>query len=99
MTLSAYIITLNPSGRSFWLLRPNGAAAGLTVSRETLWRGTSLKGGVTHRLLSSSFLGLPYRVLYMNHKKHLLRGLWVKTRKALPIGSMVVPFWDYLIGA
>ena len=27
----------------------------------------------THRLLSSSFLGLPYRILNMNHKKELLR--------------------------
>ena len=31
----------------------------------------------THRLLSSSFLGLPYRILNMNHKKELLRSLWV----------------------
>ena len=33
--------------------------------------------GFTHRPLSSSFLGLPYRILNMNHKKELLRGLWV----------------------
>ena len=26
--------------------------------------------------LSSSFLGLPYRILNMNHKKEILRGLW-----------------------
>ena len=32
----------------------------------------------THRPLSSSFLGLPYRILNMNHKKELLRGLWVE---------------------
>ena len=31
----------------------------------------------THRLLSSSFLGLPYRILNKNHKKELLRSLWV----------------------
>ena len=31
----------------------------------------------THRLLSSSFLGLPCRILSINHKKELLRGLWV----------------------
>ena len=31
----------------------------------------------THRLLSSSFLGLPYRILNMNHKEELLRSLWV----------------------
>ena len=33
--------------------------------------------GFTHRLLSSSFLGLPYRILNTNHKKELLRSLWV----------------------
>ena len=33
--------------------------------------------GFTHRPLSSSFLGLPYRILSINHKKELLRGLWV----------------------
>ena len=31
----------------------------------------------THRPLSSSFLGLPYRILNINHKKELLRGLCV----------------------
>ena len=30
-----------------------------------------------HRPLSSSILGLPYRILSINHKKELLRGLWV----------------------
>ena len=34
-------------------------------------------GVTTHRPLSSSFLVLPYRILYINHKKELLRGLWV----------------------
>ena len=33
---------------------------------------------VTHRPLSSSFLGLPYRILNMNQKKEPLRGLWVR---------------------
>ena len=31
-----------------------------------------------HRLLSNSSLGLPYRILNMNHKKELLRSLWVE---------------------
>ena len=31
----------------------------------------------TPRLLSSSFLGVPYRILSMNHKKELLRSLWI----------------------
>ena len=37
----------------------------------------SYNWGITHRLLSSSFLGLLYKILYMNHKKELLRSLWV----------------------
>ena len=31
----------------------------------------------TQRLLSSSVLGLPYRILSINHKEELLRSLWV----------------------
>ena len=31
---------------------------------------------MTHRPLRSSFLGLPYRIRNINHKKELLRGLW-----------------------
>ena len=30
-----------------------------------------------HRLLSSSFWGLAYGILNMNHKKELLRSLWI----------------------
>ena len=45
----------------------------------------------THRPLSSSFLGLPYRILNTNHKKELLRGLWVL------IVSIVVPVLVYTI--
>ena len=33
---------------------------------------------ITQRPLSSSFLGLPCRILNLNHKKELLRGLWVE---------------------
>ena len=36
--------------------------------------------GCTHRPLSSSCLGLPYRVRNINHKKELLRGLWIWLR-------------------
>ena len=32
---------------------------------------------LTHRPLSSSFLGIPYRILNISHKKELLRRLWV----------------------
>ena len=30
--------------------------------------------------ISRSFLGLPYRILNISHKKELLRGLWVLLR-------------------
>ena len=33
--------------------------------------------GITYRPQSSSFLGLPYRILNMNPEKELLWGLWV----------------------
>ena len=35
----------------------------------------------SHRPLSSSLLGLPYRILKLNHKTELLRGLWVLSSK------------------
>ena len=37
--------------------------------REDLW--------LTHRLHSSSFLGIPYRIPNINPKKELLWSLWV----------------------
>ena len=30
-----------------------------------------------HRPLSSSFWGIPHKILHINHKNKLLRGLWV----------------------
>ena len=39
---------------------------------------------VTHRPHGSSFLGFPYRILYMNPKKELLWGLWVVCMPTLP---------------
>ena len=50
----------------------------VTRGRETLLRGVEVRAGPNfprHMALSSSFLGLPYRVLNINHKKELLRGL------------------------
>ena len=44
-------------------------------------RSVSGKIWFTHRPLSSSFLGLPYRILNINHKKELLRGLWFRAAK------------------
>ena len=47
----------------------------------------------THGPLSSSFLGLPCRILNVPHKKELLRGLWVspilKTSTGLVPGNFL----------
>ena len=42
--------------------------------------GFVVSGNRTHGPLSSSFLGLPYRILNINHKEELLRGLWVNPK-------------------
>ena len=47
-------------------------------------------GGLQTRLLSSSLLGLPYKILNTNHKKELLRSLWVQLR-LLPHGGSANP--------
>ena len=41
----------------------------------------------THRPHSSSFLGVPYRILNMNPQKELLWGLWV--RDSFPPAGML----------
>ena len=41
----------------------------------------------THRLHSSSFLGLPYRIRNINHKKELLWSLWVGLAEGLLWGQ------------
>ena len=38
----------------------------------------------THRPVSSSFLGLPCRILNIYHKKQLLKGLWVNPAHEKP---------------
>ena len=43
----------------------------------------------THRLHCSSFLGLPYRILNISHKKERLWSLWVTTKELA--GRMLVP--------
>ena len=47
----------------------------LALLREMQLLGRGL--GFTHKPLSSSFLGLPYGILNINHKKELLKGLRV----------------------
>ena len=45
---------------------------GTGILRKSLFKSTN-------RLLSSSCLGLPCRILNTNHKKELLRSLWVQS--------------------
>ena len=60
-----------------WSLRESPWCKGRPRDRpHHVWRVCHLDAS-THRPLSSSFLGLPYRILNMNHKQELLRGLWV----------------------
>ena len=47
-------------------------------------------GGSTHRPLSSSVLGLPYRILNINHKKELLRGVWVVVLVVVAVVLVIV---------
>ena len=47
---------------------------------ETLSPKPSTPKPYTHRPLSSSFMGLSYRILNINHKRELLRGLWVSPK-------------------
>ena len=54
---------------SLWKPQPSSAISGFSGS---LWRFRA-----TQRPLSSSFLGLPSRILNTKRKKELLRGLWV----------------------
>ena len=64
-------------------LRPQAARFAGRSFREAFCRACFVKhtfGTVCDKSpLSSSFLGLPCRILNINHKKELLRGLWVWT--------------------
>ena len=51
----------------------------------------------THRPLSSSFLGLPYRILNISHKKELLRGRWVNPKPLNP--QTLNPKWSSALGS
>ena len=67
---------------------PFGHGALLKGSRHSPGQGCqedrqSLQEETIRRPLSSSFLGLPHRILNVNHKKELLRGLWVYSLKGL----------------
>ena len=45
----------------------------------------------THRLQSSSFLWLIFRILFGNPKKKLLRSLWVVIMQAIQISVVELP--------
>ena len=46
------------------------------AGRAVIWHD-GMWSMTAHRPLSSFFWGLPYTILNLNHKKELLRGLWV----------------------
>ena len=47
----------------------------------------ALLEGTSHRAPSSSLLGLPYRILNINHKKELLRAYGISIRHGLGFGA------------
>ena len=61
-------------GQSWRMVDYSSSACIGTLTGNHLGQNT-LKGSTRHDVLS--FLGLPYRILNINHKKELLRGLWV----------------------
>ena len=58
---------------------PGAVAGGRSGRGPIVWLASAAFdfSGCTHRLLSSSFWGLPHRNLNIDHKKELLRSLWV----------------------
>ena len=63
-------------------MNSSGSGSGSTVyggstSCTSSDSGEIINISTTHRPLSSSLLGLPYRILDINHKTELLRGIWV----------------------
>ena len=69
---------------------PSTTKPGREATPETLTNARKVHTAVsTHRLLSSSLLGLPYRILNINHKEELLRSLWVS---CTPLDGKVCAF-------
>ena len=57
-------------------------------------RGQSdVKSLLAHRLLSSSFLGVPCRILKRNHKKELLWSLWVVISREWKRTTISMTIW------
>ena len=64
-----------------WCVREAAKTGAWSGQGATDFRGRESNSGLgfTHRPLSSSLLlGLPYRILNINHKKEPLRGRWVE---------------------
>ena len=53
----------------------------------------------THRLHSSSFLGLPYSILHANHEKELLWRLWVDPKLLDPSVLFCLIAWSPRFGS
>ena len=74
------------------------------IGHVLLPRGGSALGGAVGkpylrlpiRPLGSPLLGLPYRILSINHKKELLRGLWVPCNEPENPLHVCVPGYDFL---
>ena len=62
-----------------------GLVEGFWFERVGIWAVETI-----HRLLRSSFLGLPYRVLNINHKKELLRSLWVSVNRVANFADLCI---------
>ena len=86
----------------------HGSEIGLLYGKQLLVRfrfhDMSVKGSMSlclylkaPRPLSSSFLGLPYRVLNINHKKELPRGLSVEMTQGPGVYSMLLTIIIMLI--
>ena len=80
VTLPAFLIDSTSLVSFAGCQQPHPAFLGERVSRPRA------RDFSTYRRLSSSCLGLPFRILTINHKKELLRGRWVKKdpRKVSP---------------
>ena len=60
---------------TFWVVQPRQMPEGYV-------QGFGFRvSGLPIGSLVVPFLGLPYRILNMNHKKELLRSLWVESKE------------------
>ena len=72
---------LEAHGSTFRVSHAVQACSGCNRNGRQGHAGVAAEPGPTYRLLSSSFLEFPYRVLNMNRRKDLLRGLRVNPKR------------------